>query len=288
MVGIHKTKDLSGYRFGHLIAVSLSHQDKYRIWYWNCICDCGKWRVVRAGRLRNGTVQSCGCSRKRRSNLSCESIYPENTFITGQRFGKLVIISFDHKDTQGHFFWKCLCDCGNLHIARSDRLKSGHTKTCGCGARVGKIIHGAYMEPLYGRWIGLRARCSNPKDSEYKNYGGRGIYVCDAWEDFYVFKEWALNHGFEEDLTIDRIDNNGPYSPENCRWVTVKVNNRNRRSCRIITYKGKVQCVSAWAEELGVSRSALWHRLNRNDWSMERALELIERAKERKKKRSIS
>ena len=125
---------------------------------------------------------------------------------------------------------------------------------------------------LYRIYKNMISRCFKPsKGKGYERYGGRGIRVCQEWlESFEAFRDWALDHGYDEDLELDRIDNNGDYSPENCRFVTHKANNRNRRNNRILTYKGNVGCLAAWAEAFGIKYETLRWRLN-NGWSLEDA-----------------
>ena len=137
-------------------------------------------------------------------------------------------------------------------------------------SRLRRDTHGRTR--LYRIYENMLSRCYNPsKGKGYERYGGRGIRVCTAWlESFESFRDWALNHGYDEDLELDRIDNNGDYSPENCRFVSHQVNNRNRRNNRLISYKGTVRCLAAWAEAFGIKPDTLRWRLN-NGWSIERA-----------------
>lgn len=119
----------------------------------------------------------------------------------------------------------------------------------------------------------MKERCNNPNNPAYKNYGGRGIRICDEWlKDYKVFKKWAIENGYTDDLTIDRIDNNGNYEPNNCRWVSNKVQANNRRSNVLITYKGKTQNIKQWALELGINYKTLHRRLTVYKWSIEKAL----------------
>ena len=126
-------------------------------------------------------------------------------------------------------------------------------------------------ERLYRIWSVMRGRCNNPNQSEYHRYGARGITVCPEWDSYSVFKSWALANGYDDTLTIDRIDSNGPYCPENCRWATVKEQSNNRRTCHLLTYNGKTQSLMQWAEETGLSRSCISNRLKKG-WPAEKAL----------------
>lgn len=130
--------------------------------------------------------------------------------------------------------------------------------------------HGATKTRLYRIWTYMRRRCSDPRDKDFDSYGARGIKVCEPWNKSYItFSSWALSHGYMENLTLDRKDNNKGYSPDNCRWVTCKEQNNNRRSNRLITYEGVTMTVAQWAEKLGMERHALLYRLN--NWSVEEA-----------------
>lgn len=123
-------------------------------------------------------------------------------------------------------------------------------------------IHGLCNSKIYRRWIAMRARCNNPNHSEYFRYGGRGIKVCKEWEEsFMSFYEWATNNGYEEGLTIDRIDNNKGYSPENCRWATVAQQNRNCRRNHLVTYNGETKCIADWVIKTGLSYDTILYRL---------------------------
>lgn len=168
----------------------------------------------------------------------------------------------------------CLCHCGNLFKASQSDLHSKHTTSCGCIQHYNRgkatLTHGQSDTKLYYVYKTMRNRCYNKQVNSYKNYGGRGIAVCDEWkDDFQAFYKWAMSHGYKEGLQIDRINNDGNYEPNNCRWVTRKRNCNNRRSNINITYNGMTKTATEWAEYLGVNKKAFCSRVRRK-WNIDR------------------
>ena len=185
--------------------------------------------------------------------------------LTGRRFGKLVVASRS-ESRNGRAFWLCLCDCGNTTKVSGSNLLSGHTSSCGCLA----VKHGfARKERLYNIWVGMRQRCRDKNIKDYPNYGGKGIRVCDEWNDYPTFRNWAIASGYSDGLTIDRINGNGNYEPHNCRWATYREQNNNLKSNTRIQYREEVKTAKEWADEFGINYGTFKSRL-RYGWSMER------------------
>lgn len=196
--------------------------------------------------------------------------------LTGQKFGKLTVVSRS-ENKYGRATWLCKCDCGNEKIVQSWNLVKGYTTSCGCiasdVARTNATIHGQSYTRLYTIWIGMKQRCYYKKHRHFADYGGRGIAVCAEWVDnFENFREWSLNNGYNETVTIDRVDTDGDYSPSNCRWTTYTVQNNNTRKNVYLTYKDETHTLAEWCMITGIPRSTLSNRLKRG-WTIEQALE---------------
>lgn len=164
-------------------------------------------------------------------------------------------------------YYLCKCDCDKETVVQKSKLIYSHTKSCGClrAENMAKIstTHGLKNDKLYNRWYQIKRRCCNKNNFAYKNYGGRGIIMCDEWRnDFKAFHSWAMNNGYKKGLTIDRINNDGNYEPSNCRWATMKEQARNRRNNNLVVYKGKLKCLSELAEIVGIKRSTISWRIN--------------------------
>ena len=199
--------------------------------------------------------------------------------ILGERFGRLVVMSLAY--IKGATYWNCICDCGNTVIVRRNGLTTGNTQSCGCLLHEAITTHGQHSSDHYKVWSDMIRRCENSNTVCYKDYGGRGIKVCERWHDIKKFIEdmGPRPKGYE----IDRIDNDGDYCKENCRWASRTEQNRNTRRNRLVTYKGKTQCLSVWEEELGMNRGTLQQRLDSGK-SVEEAITTPVQVHIRKKK----
>lgn len=269
MIGLSKMLNLQGKTFGDLKVIEYSGKKKASLW--KCRCKCGKEIIVRGSSLTSGNTKSCGCSRnklydKRRKDL------------TGKRFGRLVAISYTTRKTKNgtEVLWRCRCDCGNEVTVTLGKLVSGHTKSCGCYRS--DVCHSKKViknDRIYSIWTNMKQRCKNKNIINYKNYGARGISVCKEWdESFDLFYEWSMDNGYRDDLTLDRIDNDGDYCPENCRWVTYLVQQNNKRSNHYIKYKGEEKSLADWCRELDIPYQRTVDRIHRG-WEAEKAFEEI-------------
>lgn len=183
------------------------------------------------------------------------------------KFGYLTVLQ-RNPDKSPRSYWDCICYCGNTTTVSGRHLTSGNTKSCGCMRYngVSHMKHGGKNHPLYATWCMMKQRCSNPKNISYPHYGGRGISVCEEWEkDFSAFLNWAIANGWAQGLSLDRIDNNKGYSPENCRWATQKEQCNNKRNNIKASFAGTTKTLTEWAESIGVSPKTLISAAHRGE-----------------------
>ena len=231
---------------------------------------------------RSRALRPCGISRARGFSFAGDAQMGKIEVKTGDRYGRLTVVEEVEPDGY-HRRFRCLCDCGASKVAVLKRLRNGNTASCGClhrevsaanGREKPATTHGHSYHPIYNIWRGMINRCERPSDRYYRNYGGRGIAVCQAWHDAGTFIEWAHASGWRDGLQIDRIDNDGNYSPENCRFVTRKENCRNTRHNVLVTFREITKPLAAWAEQFGLRWRTLHNRIYRYDWTVEQALTL--------------
>lgn len=236
--------DLTGKTYGRLTVIGRDENSSDGRVRWKCRCSCGNESIVLSWGLKSGQTKSCGC-------FDLEQKRSRYKDIAGQRFGRLIAIEPVKTRHNGGIGWKCKCDCGNEIIASGTMLRSGRKRSCGClhmeqlanidRTKISHKKHGGTdktgkTERLYSVWKGMKSRCYNKNNDAYKYYGARGITVCDEWKlDYGAFRDWAKRNGYNPDAdrglcTIDRVDNNGNYEPSNCRFVSMAVQNENKRA----------------------------------------------------------
>lgn len=254
-----------GKTFGELTALSYVGKKDGRKKHYLCRCSCGQEKTFRINNLKNGHTKSCGCLRNRASVKRID--------LSGQRFGSLVAVKFLRSNDKGTTIWLCKCDCGNEIEVSYNNLKSGNTQSCGCWHEK----HKDSGSRLYKCWQDMKARCCYEGDFNYKNYGGRGIKVCEEWTTSYLkFKDWALSNGYSDELTLDRIDVNGNYFPQNCRWVDAETQQNNRRDNVYVNYNGErltlMQFANKYTIPKGISYKTLWYRFSMLKWDLHKCL----------------
>ena len=249
-----------GNRYGRLIVVSevgkggTQGQTK-----WLCLCDCGNNTTVFGADLRSGNTKSCGCYRDNKINE------------VGNKYNRWTVLSEAGRDKHGNVLWLCRCDCGTETIIVGASLRSGHTMSCGCYAIEKATTHGQWGTRIRRIWGKMKERCTNKKHIHYHRYGGRGIKV--LFKSFEEFYKWAMSNGYKDDLSIDRINNDGDYFPENCRWATPTQQMQNTSINHNITHPetGETLCASEWSRLLGGNSVLVFNRLLKG-WTPERAI----------------
>lgn len=258
--------DLTGQRFGRLTVIKRVENNKYGGARWLCQCICGNEITAARGDLINGDTKSCGCLL---SDYGKKLGAKRLIDLTGQKFGRLTVIERNGSDSDGHARWLCKCDCGNETTVTANQLKDGSTKSCGCYQKemVAKrsTRHGKYKDGKRNRtfvsWYNMLNRCNKENASSYKWYGQRGIKVCKEW---YVFDNFLKDMGeCPPNMSIDRIDVNGNYTPENCRWATSEEQHNNMRSNVYVEHNGETKTLSQWERFLGMKTGTFKSRYQR-------------------------
>ena len=192
--------------------------------------------------------------------------------IEGKKFGYLTAIKYS-----GNGKWECACDCGNIKYVETSKLVKGKIVSCGCKNKLHQFrkTHGMTNTRIYSIWSGMKNRCQNTRKQEYKMYGGRGISICDEWlgeNGFEYFCDWAMQNGYQDNLTIERKDVDGNYCPENCCWIPLGEQALNTRNNVYLEYNGESKPISQWAKEYGINYQVFHNRVRNLGWSMEKAL----------------
>lgn len=182
--------------------------------------------------------------------------------LTGQKFGRWTVNHFDGRIARGMAVWSCTCECGEIRKIPASRLLTGHSKSCGCLSQERKTIHGMQATKIYTVWENVIQRCNNPRHPSYKNYGGRGIRVCERWLSAKNFIEDMLPT-YQPGLTLDRIDNEGDYEPANCAWRSRREQSNNTRTNRWIEFNGERLTMSQWSKKLGINHQTIHDRLKK-------------------------
>lgn len=185
--------------------------------------------------------------------------------IIGKRFGRLLVLENLNTKSHGSTLHRCICDCGNTKDVPISYLKSKHTTSCGCLVKDMHTTHNLSKSRLYKIYTGMLARCFRKTHTAFTDYGGRGITVCEEWRNsFQAFYDWAISNGYDENLTIDRRDNEGNYEPSNCRWITRSQQTRNCRKNVYFTYNGETKTISEWARYFNIPLTTFRRRMLEN------------------------
>lgn len=261
-----------GLKIGKLTLIKFLGRNKHSKKQWLCKCDCGNTCVRIEGNLKTTPVPHCGCS------PAWKGFNKRFTDLSGQKFGRLTVRKFYGKDKYSHNLWLCDCECGGVAVVDTSALTGGKTTSCGCWQIESTIqrssTHGKTHERLYRIYAHMKDRCYLSTSKTYADYGGRGVTICNEWlNDFQAFYDWAIANGYNDDLTIDRIDVNGNYEPSNCRWATMKEQANNRRITLKHTYKGITHTLPEWEEITGINYAHLYVAYRHGKGDLDRLLD---------------
>ena len=277
-----KLKDYTGNRYGRLVAISFVELKNHKT-YWKCKCDCGKIIIKPISYLTSGNCKSCVCLNREKSKERLTKIKEIGNSkslkdYSNKKFGRLTVLYRVENNKFNQVQWLCKCECGNEKIITANSLRNGTTKSCGCLKKeqdyinIAHIKHNKSNTRLYNIWRHMKYRCNNPNGKRHKFYYDKGIKVCEEWKNsFQVFYNWAINNGYNDNLSIDRIDNNKGYYPNNCRWANSIQQNNNQSNNIKILYKGKEYSIKELAEQNNIKRATLYERIKRG-WTIEKAI----------------
>lgn len=247
---------LENKKFGNLTVIKEAQKTKNRSIRWLCKCECGKEKIVKQKNLIEGITTNCGCLEK-------------DLDLTNKKIGRLTVISFAYSKNKRKY-WKCICECGNICDVMGNYLKLGSTKSCGCLKKElnqkGNIKHNMYKTRIYKIYQSMKQRCYFEKHTHYKNYGGRGISICDEWlgkNGFVNFYNWAMCNGYNDSLSIDRINNDGNYEPSNCKFSTNEEQQNNTRITKKYNYNGETLTLTQISRKYHINKSTLRHRIKK-------------------------
>ena len=275
-------KNYTGNRYGRLVVIEFVELKNHKS-YWRCKCDCGNIVVKPIAYLISGNCKSCGCLNKEKSTERLIKIKEKGNSkslqdFSNKRFGRLIVIKRVDNNKFKQVQWLCKCDCGNEKIITANALRSGNTKSCGCLKKeqdyinIAQKTHNMSNTRLYNIWRGMKNRCNSSTGKRHKFYHDKGIKVCEEWKNsFQIFYDWAINNGYNDNLSIDRIDNDKGYYPNNCRWTnSIQQNNNQSNNIRLL-YKGKEYSIKELAEQNNIKRATLYERIKRG-WAIEKAI----------------
>lgn len=278
--------DVAGKKIHMLSVLGYAYSKNNKV-YMNCKCDCGNDCVVSAILIRNGHTKSCGCLYK-------ESIVNFNkrsktNDITGKKFGRLTALNLVENEKNDGAYWLFECDCGNKVVRKGSEVKRGKTSSCGCLAKERQQqnfkTHGFFGTRIYAIWVAMKNRCNNPNVEAYPNYGGRGITYDTKWETFEGFYE-DMKDGYENHLTLERIDVDDNYYKENCTWITKSEQSQNKRNTVYIAINKETKTIRQWSNVSGIPYATI-HRRYKAGWDESDLLKPVKNKSKKTSKKHI-
>lgn len=253
--GSSNADSIIGRKYNKLTIIGLYSKDKNGRRLWRCHCDCGGEVKTTLRNLVDSKIKDCGCS-EIKDNL------------VGKKFGNLTVVKLIPNNCERNCvrtnIWLCKCYCGKELEVKGSDLTQRRITSCGCDKEE-KREHLSLIKQekkLYQVYRSMRDRCNNPNHNDYKRYGGRGIKVCEEWNNrygFIAFYEWAIKNGYKDNLSLDRINNDGNYEPDNCRWATKKEQSQNTSTNVYAEYKGQQKVLQEWARVLNLNRNSIYY-----------------------------